>query len=81
MDFPTHPDHDTGVESLDMDMVHDFGGQVEGLDMRDFQTTEVDDGLDDKGHLGEFALGLVPCASNYKACACAGQLRPHLLPS
>jgi hypothetical protein len=53
MDFPTHPDHDTGVESLDMDMVHDFGGQVEGLDMRDFQTTEVDDGLDDKGHLGE----------------------------
>jgi hypothetical protein len=64
-----------------MDMVHDFGGQVEGLDMRDFQTTEVDDGLDDKGHLGEFALGLVQWASSYKACACAGQLRPHLLPS
>jgi hypothetical protein len=52
MEFPTHHDQDTGVESLDMDMVHDFGGQVEGLDMRDFTTTEVDDALDDKGHLG-----------------------------
>lgn len=53
MEFTPHHDQDTGVDSLDMDMVHDFGGQVEGLDMRDFQTTEVDDSLEDKGHLGE----------------------------
>jgi hypothetical protein len=60
MDYTqTNPDHDQGIggvgtgDGLDMDMVHDFGEGV-GLDMRDFPVHDVEDGLEDSKHLGEY---------------------------
>jgi hypothetical protein len=59
MDYTqTNPDHDqVGIvgtgDGLDMDMVHDFGEGV-GLDMRDFPVHDVEDGLEDSKHLGEY---------------------------
>ena len=56
MDYTQTPDQvGVGVsgDGLDMDMVHDFGEGV-GLDMRDFPVHDVDDGLEDNKHMGEF---------------------------
>ena len=50
MDYsdPNHPDHGV-TDGLDMDMVHDFGEGV-GLDMRDFTSHDVEDGLGQGDH-------------------------------
>lgn len=55
MDYsdPNHPEHGV-TDGLDMDMVHDFGEGV-GLDMRDFTSHDVDDGLG-QGDQGMFNL-------------------------
>lgn len=62
MDYtdPSQHDHVVG-DGIDMDMVHDFGEGV-GLDMRDFQSHDVDDRFqpesdnDPSKHLGEWTF-------------------------